>query len=446
MPDLTDAQRQLVERRVGVLLKGKYKIESLLGVGGMSAVYLAVHRNGHRVAVKMLHPEVSADSDAQRRFLQEGYAANNVEHPGVVRVLDDDTAEDGSTFVVMELLQGETLGERAKRSGGVLPHRFVMDAAHQLLDVLAAAQAKGIVHRDIKPDNVFITTDGTLKLLDFGLARLLDDSAPGRETALNAVFGTPGFMPPEQAVGNRPEVDHQSDLWAVGATMFSLLSGKPVHEAVSAMQHLLFVASRPARPLASVVPDIPPAVAAIVDKALGFSKSERWPHARAMQQAIEAVFATLYKAPPPPKRGAAVAMPGASGPLPAVVIAPTLNADAGRRRARLIWAAALCAGALVVGLGIALGSGGGGGEPAPGASSAPATGASTMELPASTAGLAETTSGTTATSATSGTAATARTADTAPGSSTKAPGQPGPGGRHRPQRPPGSTKGAFDYQ
>src|SRR5262245_49973556 len=209
MADPVEALKKTAAARVGALLKGKYTLERLLGVGGMSAVYRAVHRNGNRVAVKILHPKISADSDVQRRFLQEGYAANNVDHPGVVRVLDDDIADDGSTFVVMELLEGETLGQQADRSGGTLPHRVVMSAAHQLLDVLAAAREKGILHRDIKPDNIFMTADGALKLLDFGLARMLDGPSFGNSTVDGTVFGTPAFMPPEQALGDKAEIDHQ---------------------------------------------------------------------------------------------------------------------------------------------------------------------------------------------------------------------------------------------
>src|SRR5690349_8539922 len=124
-----DVLRRRAEERIGALLRGKYTLERLLGMGGMSAVYRAVHRNGHRVAVKMLHDHVAASANARQRFLQEGYAANNVDHPGVVRVLDDDVTEDGTAFVVMELLEGETLGQQAARQGGVLSDKAVLSAA-----------------------------------------------------------------------------------------------------------------------------------------------------------------------------------------------------------------------------------------------------------------------------------------------------------------------------
>src|SRR5262249_31230490 len=146
--------------------------DRLLGIGGMAAVYAATHRNGSRGAIKMLHTEMSIDAEVKRRFLREGYVANAVDHPGTVKVLDDDTAEDGSVFIVMELLEGETLEARADRQGGRIPPGELLPLIDQLLDVLAAAHARGVVHRDIKPENVFVTTAGAVKLLDFGIARL----------------------------------------------------------------------------------------------------------------------------------------------------------------------------------------------------------------------------------------------------------------------------------
>src|SRR5262249_28072444 len=170
---------------------------------------------------------------------------NAVGHPGAVRVLDDDVAEDGAAFLVMELLEGETLYARAKRSGGRLPLREVLALARELCDVLAAAHDKGVVHRDIKPENLFLTTDRVLKVLDFGIARggaarqggasTGDGGAQGAPvpgaTRAGAALGTPAFMPPEQAVGQSREVDARTDLWSAGATIFSLLSGQLVHDA-----------------------------------------------------------------------------------------------------------------------------------------------------------------------------------------------------------------------
>jgi serine/threonine-protein kinase len=281
--------------RVGTILDGKYRIARVLGVGGMASVYLGLHRNGHRVAVKVLHPELSVHEDVRARFVREGYVANAVGHPGAVRVIDDDVAEDGSAFLVMEMLEGESLGERQRRLGP-RPGREVLAIGHQLLDVLAAAHDKGIVHRDIKPENLFLTTGGALKVLDFGIARILDE--PGiMATQTGARLGTPAFMPPEQALGRREQVDGRTDLWACGATMFTLLSGRIVHEAETAEEVIVRAATQPARSLAAVAKDAPAAIVALVDRALRFSRDERWPDARAMQAAIGEAHAALYGEP-----------------------------------------------------------------------------------------------------------------------------------------------------
>ena len=134
-------------------------LDKLLGVGGMAVVYRATHRNGNEVAIKMLHPELSFEPNIKERFLREGYAANKVKHAGAVTVFDDDVADDGAAFLVMELLEGETLQGRMERKGGKLPPAEVLALAEQLLGVLAAAHDKGIVHRDLKPENVFLNRD-----------------------------------------------------------------------------------------------------------------------------------------------------------------------------------------------------------------------------------------------------------------------------------------------
>ncbi|HEY2514825.1 MAG TPA: protein kinase, partial [Polyangiaceae bacterium] len=141
--------------RVGTVVREKWRLDRLLGVGGMAAVFAAMHRNGNRVAIKMLHRDLADVGELRTRFLREGYLANAVEHPGAVSVLDDDATADGTVFLVMELLEGETLERRWERNGRQLPVLEVLSAVDGLLDVLAAAHAKGLVHRDVKPENVF---------------------------------------------------------------------------------------------------------------------------------------------------------------------------------------------------------------------------------------------------------------------------------------------------
>jgi serine/threonine-protein kinase len=285
------------EARVGRTLSGKYKLEDVLGVGGMASVYRATHRNGNRVAIKLLHPELSADPDVRMRFLREGYVANSIVHRGIVRVLDDDVAEDGAAFVVMDLLEGETLQSRASRHGGKLPANEVAAEAREILDVLVAAHAQGVVHRDLKPENVFLTSDGTLKVLDFGVARMRDPSGSS-PTHTGRVMGTPAFMPREQALGRSKEIDARTDIWAVGATMFTLLSGRHVHEAETPEEQMIAAATKPARSARDMAPA---GIARVIDRALAFEPNDRWGSAREMLDALDAAaretFGSLSQVP-----------------------------------------------------------------------------------------------------------------------------------------------------
>jgi serine/threonine protein kinase len=175
--------RRANEGRVGTVVNGKWHIDARIGSGGMATVYAATHRNGHRAALKMLHTQLSRDESTRARFLREGYVGNAVAHDGVVRVQDDGVTEDGCAFLVLDLLEGDTIEARRIRFGGALPIDEVMEIADQALDALGAAHDKGIVHRDIKPDNVFLCTDGRVKLLDFGLARMKDYRPAGVHAA-----------------------------------------------------------------------------------------------------------------------------------------------------------------------------------------------------------------------------------------------------------------------
>jgi serine/threonine protein kinase len=278
-------QLMIARSRVGTVLRGKYRLDRLLGIGGMACVYAATHlRNADRVAVKILHRELAIDGGLRARFLREGDAANRVGHPGTVRALDDDVAEDGSVFMVMDLLDGETLHQRWKQRGRRLGAREVVRLICEVLDVLSSAHARGIVHRDLKPENLFLTRDGKVKVLDFGLARPREGSPT--DTRTGTVFGTPAFMAPEQALGKTSEVDAQSDLWAVGATTLLLLTGRLVHPAKTTEETLRLASTQPAPPMGSVDQGVPAAIARVVDRALAFHKADRWASARAMRDAL----------------------------------------------------------------------------------------------------------------------------------------------------------------
>ena len=319
------------EARVGQVVNGKWTLEGLLGVGGMAAVYVAVHKIGRREAIKILHPEVARSQELRARFEQEAQAVNRFAHPGAVEVRDIDVSEDGCPFLVMELLEGENLTQRANRFGG-LPREEMLGHVDALLDVLAAAHAQGIIHRDIKLDNLFVTTDGKLKVLDFGIARVTSGPAL---TKHGARLGTTAYMAPEQVRGE--EIDGRTDVFAVGATMFRLVAKRRIHEASSDAELLVKMGREPAPPLASVAPEVDRGLALVVDRALAFQRDERYPNALTMQGDVRA----LREGEPPPfalarEHAAGPALHGAPDPAaalrapdPAVASEPTV-AEPGR--------------------------------------------------------------------------------------------------------------------
>lgn len=277
---------ELARKRLGRTIKGKWRLDRLIGVGGMAAVYAATHRNGARVAIKMLHPTISASQQIRARFIREGYLANKVDHPGVVRVLDDDVDDsDQSAFLVMDLIVGTTLAERAMER--LLDAGEVLDVAEQVLLVLHAAHEKSIVHRDLKPDNLLVDKDGKVHVLDFGIARLLDDVTGGAtNTKTGTAFGTPGFMAPEQALGKTAQISARTDLYALGATLFALVCGDFVHAAENPQELLILVATQPARSLGDLAPQMSADVVAIIDKSTRNLPDERWSSAAAMLEAV----------------------------------------------------------------------------------------------------------------------------------------------------------------
>jgi serine/threonine protein kinase len=283
---MTSQTTQTGDPRIGTVLRGKYRLDRVIGRGGMAVVYKATHRNHAEFAVKMLHPELSIVEDVRSRFVREGYAANAVKHPGAVLVVDDDVAEDGAAFLVMELLDGVAGDQLWGSVGSRVPIEVASAIAIQLLDVLAAAHAKGIIHRDIKPANLFLTRDGAVKVLDFGIARAREAIVGAQATGSGMTLGTPAFMAPEHARGRSREMDGRTDLWSVGATFFAMVSGELVHTGETANEFLIAAGTRPARSLATVAPDAPRALVEVIDRALAFAKGDRWPTAAAMRAAL----------------------------------------------------------------------------------------------------------------------------------------------------------------
>jgi eukaryotic-like serine/threonine-protein kinase len=305
------------EARIGSVIKDKWRLDRLLGVGGMACVYAATHRNMKRAAVKMLHREYSADSAIRERFLREGYLANSVGHRGAVTVDDDDVAEDGTAYIVMELLDGETLEQRWRRKEHRLPLEEALAVADQVLETLAAAHEKGVVHRDLKPENLFLTRDGVVKLLDFGIGRLKELKGNSATTLSGATMGTPAFMAPEQARGRWEEVDGQTDLWALGATLFTLLTGQYVHEGETVNETLALAVTQPARSIRTLRPELPERATALIDRALSYPKARRFPDARAMQAEVRLAYAAL--AGGDVSRAAQLSVPDKEEPPPSAI-------------------------------------------------------------------------------------------------------------------------------
>ena len=283
-PSAVDSWQKLAESRVGQVIGGRMTLERVLGVGGTASVYAARHRNGRALAVKILHPEYAHHSAIRQRFLAEGYAANRVDHPDAVAILDEGEDADGTVFIVMELLRGRTVLERLL-SEGPLPVAAVASIAQSVLSVLAHAHERGVVHRDVKPSNIFATDEGRTLLLDFGIARVQEGESAFL-TRPGSTLGTPAFMAPELAAGRLDELDALTDLWAVGATMFQLLTAQVVHPSRNDNELLVLAATEPARSLATLRPDLDVRLVRVVDRALSFQRGDRWPNARAMSAAL----------------------------------------------------------------------------------------------------------------------------------------------------------------
>ena len=298
---MTDDPDERAHERVGSVLNDKWTLERLIGIGGMAAVYAGLHRNGARAAIKVLHPSYARRSDVRERFIREGYAANRVNHSGVVKVLDDDIIEggpdDGGAFLVMELLEGQSVEDRIER-GPPITERELLAILRAVLDVLNSAHKAGVVHRDLKPENLFLARDPDkpdapqkIKILDFGLARVAEGG--GGKTMVGLAIGTPSYMPPEQASGRVFEIDGRSDLFALGATSFRVLAGRTVHPAEDALAICARMAKEPAPKLRSVAPQVSAETAAVIDRALEFAREDRWPDAATMRAAVDDAIEAL---------------------------------------------------------------------------------------------------------------------------------------------------------
>ncbi|HMG32761.1 MAG TPA: protein kinase, partial [Blastocatellia bacterium] len=273
---------------------GPYEIISPLGAGGMGEVYRARDtRLGREVAVKVLPSSFSDDEQRLHRFEQEACATGALNHPNILAI-HDVGKHDGSSYVVSEPLEGETLRERM--AGTALPQRKAIEYSLQIARGLAAAHEKGIVHRDLKPDNIFITKDGRVKILDFGLAKLTEPAVGQSKTDLptrridtdpGMVLGTVGYMSPEQVRG-RP-VDHRADIFSFGAILYEMLTGKRAFHGESAAETMSAILREDPPDLSESNKNVSPALERVVGHCLEKNPEERFHSARDLAFAIEAL-------------------------------------------------------------------------------------------------------------------------------------------------------------
>jgi serine/threonine protein kinase len=275
----------------GDVIAGKYRVERALGMGGMGAVFEVTHQVTHkRFAIKWLLPELEDSADAAKRFIREAQVAGRFDHPNVVEVYD--LGQEGTaSFMVMELLEGESLAARLTRVGR-LGAREACEILLPCIEAVAAAHAAGIIHRDLKPANIFLCkasgrTAEHAKVLDFGISKLMTKpgSLDATRTKTGAVMGTPHYMAPEQ-MRARP-IDHRVDVYAFGVTLYELLSGKRPFEAESYAELVIQIAGEPARPLHEVVSDLPAGLEAIVSQAMARNPDARFASVEALMHALE---------------------------------------------------------------------------------------------------------------------------------------------------------------
>ena len=258
---------------------GAYTVVRKLGAGGMGEVYLAEHRRiDRKAAIKVLLPELSGDATLLQRFFSEARATSSVKHPGIVEVFDCDVHDNGRAYIVMEYLEGESLGEALKRVERVpLPELIFIGAA--AADALAAVHSRGIVHRDLKPDNLFLCRSApdafptAVKILDFGIAKLIDvQNAPRTQSGI--VLGTPVYMSPEQCRGTGA-VDARTDLYSLGCILYQMACGRPPFVGESFAELIAAHLTAEPRPLGARVQGLPAALEALVTAMLAKAPAER---------------------------------------------------------------------------------------------------------------------------------------------------------------------------
>ncbi|MBK9757704.1 MAG: serine/threonine protein kinase [Nannocystis sp.] len=286
---------------IGQVLDGRYQIREMLGEGGMGAVYIAEHLSLRKqVALKVIRAEFAGNEEIAARFTREAMATAQLDHPNVASALDYGTLPDGGAYLVTQLVRGRSL--ESHRSAGVMAWRQACEVGAQIADALAAAHAIGIVHRDLKPDNILLEPrdDGSFlaKVLDFGIARVTQTTGlPTTDlTRMGAVIGTPGYMAPEQAMGEK--VDFSVDIYALGVILWECMAGRVLWDGPTVSDLFTAQLAGPAPPLASVVANLPPELSALVDLMLDRNPKRRPESARQVRDALRRMsHGTLIQQP-----------------------------------------------------------------------------------------------------------------------------------------------------
>ncbi len=282
------------------MLASKYRLDEELGRGGMGAVYRAMHLLVRKeFAVKVLNAELAQNSRTTKRFLLEAQAAGRIGHPGILEVYDVGEDNEGQPFLVMELLRGEPLSSWMRRTR-VRPDTAAWIAI-EVLDILAAAHEAGVIHRDVKPQNVFLvrTPSGPprVKLLDFGIAKFREHDG-GTVTRSGEIIGSPLYMAPEQARGES-DIDGRADVWSVGAMLYEMLTGGAAHAASTPVAVLAKILTQPAPPPSSCGRAIPLGIDETTTRALAIDREARFESAAAMAEALRAARASEGREGPP---------------------------------------------------------------------------------------------------------------------------------------------------
>jgi serine/threonine-protein kinase len=312
---------------LGSLARGRYRIERRLGAGGMASVYLARDEElGRPVAIKVLADNLAGDATFRARFVREARLAAGLAHPNVVTVFDADE-EDGTPFIVMEHVEGETLAELVRRRGS-LPPREAVELTLQAAAGLAHAHAAGLVHRDVKPQNLLLRRDGTVKVADFGIARAAESS---HLTELGTVLGTAAYLAPEQAAGQ--VVTAAADVYSLGAVLYQLLTGQPPYLFESLAELGRLHTEGAIAPVRMLAPEASPELEAVVMRALARLPEYRPPTAAELVGELAATAPEMPTEPLPPARHRSRGRPSRLAALAAaavVVAAGIVLAASGR--------------------------------------------------------------------------------------------------------------------